>query len=268
MQANLADLKHVQDLAQAAVATVHDEPIHYAVVPDAYKVVSLAEMQFSERPQRKKGVSALHDAESFCQYFNRFADPNSVIFVDTEALSFTGVLNYHEALEGVPRFGDFRCSFFLRETEPWKLWKGGNAKQMSQVAFAQFIEENLSDILSPPAAAMRELSRDLQVKSDVEFQQATRLANGQTKLVYKEELKATIGSGSQEVPEEFTIRLALYQGQAPRDIKLRLRLRLASGKLSMWWEIPRLEEILHEEMDLAASKIKEACSAPTFYGKP
>lgn len=268
MQADNADVKFIADLSNAVAQPVTSEPIHYAVVPEGHKVESLYAYQFSERPQRKKGDVSLFDAESFCGYFNRFKDAESVIFVDQDAMSFLGVLNYHESNNGAPRHGDFRCSFRLRETEPWKRWKAGHEKPKSQVDFAKFIEDNLADIYSPPAAAMLELSRDLQVHSEVEFHQATKLSNGQTKLAFREQIKATIAEGSQEVPEKFTIRLALFQGQDVRDIELRLRLRLTGGKLTMWWEIPRLEEMLLQEMDSAAAKIKDACDSPVFYGKP
>lgn len=268
MQADNADVQFVADMSKAVAQPVTVEPVHYAIVPEGHKLESLLNFQFSERPQRKKGSAALFDAESFCGYFSRFKDANSIIFVDQDAMSFRGVLNYHEEENGAPRHGDFECSFKLRETEPWKRWKAGHEKPKNQVDFARFIEDNLADIYAPPAAAMLELSRDLQVHSEAEFQSANKLSNGQTKLVYSEQIKATIGQGTQEVPDKFTIRLAIFHGQAVRDIELRLRLRLSGGKLSMWWEIPRLEEILLSEMDSAASKIKDACGAPMFYGKP
>lgn len=276
MEANQADVKFVADLSAKANTTTlfQQEREHFIVIPAGMEIRSVRDFQFAEPPLKKEGSITVRDVPSFAEYFNRFADADSLIFADPKAHSFTGIIDYHCAAAGAARPTRHKVSLTLEKTERWKLWHGSNRKPMNQEEFATFIEDNLAEIFAPkdqptmPAAAdMLEISRTLEASTAHTFKSATNLKNGQRTLVYQEQVNGVAGPNSDmTIPDEFCIRVPIFLGQDPVVVRCRLRFRINSGKLSMWYDMLLVDEILRVEFETARKGVEESCKRTVILG--
>lgn len=273
MQADTQDMKTLVEALQknAAPVVVNAETRHFAFVPEGMSVVSLEQFQDAEPKLRKQGRVEVFDVSSFAAYFNRFADEDSLIFGSPEKVSFTGVIDYHREKEGEARPCKHLVYLKLRETERWLTWKGANKKPMEQAVFAQFIEDNRADIYAPdgsnyPASAdMVEIARTLEATGGFQFAQATNLKTGERRISYVEATQATAGpSQSMTIPDEFIVRIPIFLNQPPVEVRCRLRFRISGGKLSMWFDMIRVDEMLNEEFTKAAAAVEKLAGRPVL----
>jgi uncharacterized protein YfdQ (DUF2303 family) len=161
----------------------------------------------------------------------------------------------------------------LLTTKRWQTWFGANKNSMPQEAFATFIEDNLADIWTPegsklpPAAAMLEISRTLEATSSYNFAQQTNLKNGKRTLRYNETILATAGPGEEmSIPDKFCIKVPIFLNQAPVEVECRLRFRINGGKLVMWFDMVRVDEMLAAEFERARLGVQEATGAEILLG--
>jgi uncharacterized protein YfdQ (DUF2303 family) len=230
------------------------------VIPNDMKVVSLAEFVYndrSERPIRMKGTVKVLDGDSFLKYWNLFSDANSRVFADEEKESVLAILDYHgSGSDGAPRWGQHRIEINLRKAREWNIWKGQSGKKVTQMDFAEFLEDNAPDIVDPPAATMLEVARDLKATTDGSFNSSFEQKNGSVNFKYSEETKGTYGKQNVEVPDSFKVSIPVHIGGDRITITARLRYRVNAGKLVLWFDLLRAEEIEHKAFLQIEEKIK------------
>lgn len=245
--------------------------VPFVVIPSDCKVESLANLvynDFSDRPHRKKAAVKVLDAASFIEYYTLFSDENSRVFADETTAKVLAVLDYHGAGDNAPRWGQHRLSLDLRYSEEWSRWTKANGTKKTQIEFAEFIEDNTPDIQSPPAATMLELAREMAAKTEVDFSSAIRMSNGQVQLKYTEQVKGTYGSGNVEIPEEFVIGIPVFVGTPRVAIRARLRYRLVSGKLTIWYDLLRHDAVQREAFLAVLAGIKDGLTVTIINGSP
>jgi uncharacterized protein YfdQ (DUF2303 family) len=215
----------------------------------------------------------VEDVAGFAAYFLRYSDEDSIIFGDPTNFTFHGVMDYHRNKDGEARLGRHTVTLLLRTTKRWQTWLQANKKNMPQEEFATFIEDNLADIWSPeglklpPAAAMLEISRTLEATSTYNFAQQTNLKSGQRTLQYRETIQATAGpSEEMSIPDKFAIKVPIFLNQAPVEVECRLRFRINGGKLTMWFDMVRVDEMLAAEFERARLGVQEATGAEILLG--
>jgi len=271
-------LEYVAGLAtgQNQLQVHANEPEHFAVVPKGAELVSLAQFQFAEPPVRKTGDVKVRDVKSFGFYFTRFFDEHSMIFANPKEFKFVGMLDYHEAGSiGEARRKRHKVTLQLETTERWKTWNGKDKTPMPQEDFATFIEDNLADIYAPddeptlpPAAVMLEVSRSLEASTNYNFKQATNLKNGQRQIQYSETINGSAApNGDMTIPDEFMLRIPIFLNQPVVHVRCRLRFRISGGKLSMWFQMIRVDELLAEEFEKAREAVFEATSVEVVLGE-
>lgn len=245
--------------------------IPFAVIPAGAQLQSLEAFVFNEHadhPERVKASVSVLDPESFIEYYTLFHDPNSRIFADESSIKVVGVLDYHGALEGGPRWCQHRVTLTLRQSEEWKIWLGRNNKPFTQMEFAEFLEQNAIDITNPAPAAMIDVARDLEGKTEVEFGGGARTDNGQIRFKYSENVKATVSGGQVDVPERFTITIPAFVGGVRVPMAALLRYRVKEGKLSLWYTLIRPEEVMRQAFLTARGQIAQALTATIINGVP
>lgn len=245
--------------------------VPYAVIPSNCKVEDLSRLIFNdhaERPERKNGTVTVLDGVSFCEYYTLFSDENSRTFADETKSRILAVLDYHEAHDAGPRWGRHRLDLPLRYSPEWTAWKAKDAKNQTQVEFAEFIEDNTPDIVSPDAATMREIALDLSAKSDVNFASGIRLANGQVQLAYNETIVGTFGKGQMEIPERFTISIPVHVGAERVEMTVRLRYRINSGRLAFSYHLFRPEAVERAAFVSVRQSIEQALQIRIINGTP
>lgn len=228
--------------ANAGIQTIDGMP--FVVVPEGYKAAAIEE--FLSVPARRRGNTVFRDAASFCAAVALHAKEGaSLLYGNPLAPSFKAVFNDHGT--GAPGWRDHTATYSCPQSVEWKLWMGANKRQMNQEAFAQFIEDNAPDCVTPDAATMIEISRTLEAKKKVNFASAVRLSNGESELSYEEEISGTASKGKLKVPETFSIGIAVLEGGPRYAVHARLRYRIADkGVLTLWYDLDRPHKVLED----------------------
>ena len=247
--------------------------VPFAVIPNDCKVEDLTKFlhnQYADKPHRKVGTVKVLDAASFIEYYTLFSDENSRVFADETKSTILAVLDYHGAGDGGPRWGQHRVQLDLRKSPEWGAWMGANgvAHKMNQMDFAEFVEDNAPDIVTPDSATMREMATTLQAKTDVDFASAIRTSSGAAQFKYTENVKGSYGSGNVDIPEQFIIRIPVYVGTERVALTARLRYRLLSGKLTIWYDLLRADQVERSAFMTTLGAIKDGLKTTIINGVP
>ncbi len=268
-------ISEVTVLARESAIPVTTEPIHYVVVPEGCDVQSLINYQYPEGmpPTRRKAKATFFDAMSFCTYVELYQDDRTRIFANPNTSTFLGVLDYHGAGDASVRraeFCDHTASYPMILSDQWKIWTGRNHPyQFSQVDFAEFLEDNTKDLLTPNAATFLEIAQDLKANTEVNFESKVKRTNGNVQMRYQETTTTQVGAaGTMEVPEIFSIRIPVYYGEEAIVISARLRFRISSGKLTFSYKLDRPTEMLKEAFEKAVTAIAETLKTAVLLGTP
>jgi len=191
-----------------------------------------------ERPLRIEANRVLGDVESFIAYYNRFATEDSIIECDIDKAKFLATIDYHK-ISGQADNRDHKATYNCPLTEEWKNWKENDGREMSQVNFARFIEQNQKTIIDPVGADMLEMTKTLESNKTVNFKSGTRLDNGETQFVFEETISSKAGqSGKLKIPQQITIGVRLFQNGDAYKLDALFRYRITGeGQLTMWYEL-------------------------------
>lgn len=209
------------------------------------------------RPPHVKARPLFFDIASFVQYVTRYRDGDTAIFVDRATATLTAVLDYHQPTEDTlsitvngARWGHHVATFMARPTREWSTWTNHNGKRKSQLEFAEFLEDNLADVASPPGAWIYEIARSLEASKSASFLSGIRLTDGQSQLRYEETITAKAGEkGHLEIPERFVLGLAPFEGAERFEVVARFRYRITDGKLQLWFDLLRPHKVLEAAFD-------------------
>lgn len=196
-------------------------------------------------PLRKRGTVKVFDAVSFNAILadNAGAGEATIyIYRDVDAPAIVGVLNGNTK-EGAG-WGDFRVEIGFRFTPQWKKWKAIDGQMLPQVQFAEFVDDNLGDIVTPTGADMLEIAQYLSATRSVDFKSGVRLSSGQIQLQNVENLEAKVGAGQIAIPETITLGIAPVYGLPPFRVDARFRYRIEGGKLKLGIKLQRTEDIM------------------------
>ena len=270
---NEKTVEAIAKLARQALApvTITANGIPFALVPQDCKIEDLTKFVyngFNEHPHRKQGTVKTLDVASFCEYFAAFMDEHSRIFADETKQQILGVLDYHGAGDNAPRWCQHRVELTARLCEEWNEWTGKDGVKFNQQDFAEFMEDNAPDILTPDAATMLEMARSLSAKTEAEFASAIRIANGSVQFKYNENVKGVFGAGNLEIPEAFVIGIPVFIGSERVRLTARLRWRINGGKLSFWFDLLRRSAILRDAFLNLRDGIAETLKRTIINGTP
>lgn len=208
------------------------------VVPKGYDVTlppQGAIEKWAGQPIRKTGQYAFGEADSFIRYFNEHKVDDSRIFasVECDEAKFWAILNFHGAQAS---FNDHYARFDLSPTREWTEWMDQDNVDMTQAAFAAFLEDRTELFTDPKGADLLELVQTLEGKADVRINQAIKLQNGTIKISYDEDVQLRgVGSGQQagtmEIPAVLNVSIQPFEGVGFYPLKARLRYTIAERKI-------------------------------------
>lgn len=219
----------------------------------------------SQTPKRIRQTVQLSDHPSFCRYVSDFKSEETVIFaeVSNDGGTFTAVLDYHH---GEPSWCTHKAIFTPEKSENWKRWLSQNGKQMGQTEFALFLENNTPDVVTPAGADLLQIINEFEVEGSLNFQRVQRLSNGTVKFSFQNEQKAKAGDLS--VPEVFTLRFPLFNGEPMTVLTARLRYRLGSGgELKVWFELVNPHVAVREGLQSLVERVATGTAIAPLMGK-
>jgi uncharacterized protein YfdQ (DUF2303 family) len=233
-------------------------------------------------PPRKRGTLQMHDVDSFIATLKRYgslATMNVYLDVDYAAnkVAAVGIFNDHEDGSGAPGWRDFRCTFAPRFSEEWKRWTANNGPKNAkeQVGFAQFMEENIGDIASPPdsklptGADMLAFITTLTETRKVKYGSGVNLQNGMVQIEFIEEGDNST-KGKLEIFREFAIGVRPFFNGDAYQVRAYLRYRIDrnTGAIAFWYELQRHDKALEDASKAVIEKIKAEAGAAVVFGKP
>lgn len=259
-------------------------------VPKGINLVSVKKFidEYRTRPERCEGTAKLGDLESFIAHANRFKDAGSAIFAsdNPRSPSLTSVLDYHEGADGQPRFGKHRGFYAFPLSEEWRRWVAAGQQKMTQAQFAEFIEENIVNVIDPAAAGekaldfartvgaelggpqrLMEMSRGLKLRVSSHMQSAVTLSSGEVQFFYGTEHQDERGQPL-KVPTAFVAALRVFQGGAYYQVPVRVRYRAKDGEITWSIDLQRLDVIFEDAFGEAKKRAADETSLPLFVGTP
>lgn len=242
--------------------------VEVILAPNNLKMFDLQDIddRTRERPRFLSQVVETHSAESFINYFNRFANKDSsAIFIDRITTRFTGIIDYHNSSDE-PARTLHRVIYNAPKTDAANKWLGNNNEKMSQEDFALFIEDSQREILEPNAAEMLEIAASLKSTKNVDFKSGIRLDNGQVQFQYTETLNGQAGvNGQLSIPEKIKLALTIYKGGAPYEMEARFRYRITPTGLCMWYTLISPELYINDAIDDIEKVVTEKSVTTNIY---
>lgn len=236
----------------------------FVLVPEDHKILSLE--AFLPIPSRKVGAPSFTHAKSFCEYVNQQKSEESRLYV-VNPTQMVAVLNHHgKANAG---WWDHRATFTLTKTPEWLTWNQNNTVNKTQRDFAQFIEDNSLDIEEPKGTELLDLvrtvkaSQSLDVVGEIdeknETVSGTFLVTARNKAGAKQEM---------ELPGEFRILVAPYEGGERLSVRARLRLQLCAPKFMLRYELVRAQQIEKEALNQIVAGVTKEIDMVAWFGTP
>jgi uncharacterized protein YfdQ (DUF2303 family) len=227
-------------------------------------VANLAQEKL-DKPRHLAAAPVFHDVKAFIDYVNQFKLEKSHLFYDDQG-RFVCVLDYHQSTV-VPFHGDHTATLELLRSPEWKTWIGSSEKQMEQQAFAEFIEDNARDVLTPGPAKMMAVATGLQATVGATFRQAINQANGTIQVQWDEQVAGSVRGSNEEIPTEFSVGLRPFMGVSRYPIDCRLRYRLASGNLRLHYKAMHTIAVTEAALEAIVKRIADETAIAPALGK-
>lgn len=264
MEDNLKNLlNRALEVGAAQSKVVEVSGCAHALVPSGYTMqplyAAIAEHldRRAEFPRRKEITVNVTEPASFLDYWDQHAEDDSRVYAYASSGKISACFDEHGGPEKQARWRKHWCCLQLKKSEEFETWLKSNRKPVDQTTFAEFLEDNAPDITEPASATFIECARDLKAKSDVTFESKVNMSSGAATFAYKENVTGTWSNGSIEIPERFKIRIQVYVGLEPVVIEARMRYRINSGKLTMWYDLYRISAMEREAFENVILMIEE-----------
>ena len=244
--------------------------LHYVVIPEGYEIQY--GLPTAQKPPRPKALVRLRDTASFIRYFNDHKAPRSRVYASMEPASFLAVFDEFLDSDGVDDnidetadWREFRASFEVPASREWKLWHKANKTPMGQLAFAEFLQDNLPDVVTPDGTELLEMALKFEASQSGSFIAAQRLQDGSHNLAWKADNNA---SGSVKLPEQITLSIPVFENDEPTELHARLRYRVKEGTLTLWYELIRPHKVLEAAFRETWARIENDAGAVILLGSP
>ncbi|MFW2024950.1 DUF2303 family protein [Acinetobacter baumannii] len=236
----------------------------FVVVPHGSEVHEFEALL--QRPLTLTQSVNLHTAKDFIAYVSRYADKNSLVFVDVLKGKFKAVLDYHEADQSnkdtgaslLPRHCKHAAHFIAEKTPEFQKVEGNSGRKFSQTEFALFLEDVMPYINQPDAAVLYEIVQTLNAKTNVDFKSGIRTDNGQVQLTYNETIEARAGTaGNLTIPEKIVFGIQVHRGGNHYALPARFRYRIKEGTIVFWYDLDQLEKAIEKSMEDTVEYIRD-----------
>ncbi|KVO05598.1 phosphopentomutase [Burkholderia ubonensis] len=262
--------------AGASLASIrkhpHDPRSSFALVPEGYRIEEMVEPEYPARPT---GTAKMRDVGSFIALFNRQKRDCSLVYATLEPARFIAVIDDHFPAGdiGGPKMGanwqEQRIDFTVPPSREWRTWTESNRKPMNQLQFAEFIEDNLPDIIQPTGSDMLTMALNFEASKNGRFVSNTRLSDGNVEFTWKEDVESAVGSAGQKLtmPQQIKIRIPVFENSEPVDMDVRVKFRVAEQHLKLWYELVRPHKVLESGFRAIWAEIEDKAKTNILLGQ-
>lgn len=248
----------------------------YVTVPDDYDVHGLEYLL--PAPARKRGVIEITEADSFIFYLTKHGSLDEcVIYAQDQAesgiLNLIAVINDHKS--DAPQWRDHRCLFTPAPSVEWKRWTSKDRGHFSQIEFATWLEDNLSDIANvegmPSGSAILQMALAFEANADKRLRSRLSLQNGGTQFEFVDDEDKDTRT-RMTVFERFTLGIPVFDGgEQPASaytLEARLKYREKDGKVVFWYELIRPDRVFKAAVGETLEYIKSKTGFHVVFGTP
>lgn len=241
--------------------------------------------EYAPLPDRVKGTVALHDLTSFLQECERWKNPSLTVYVNAPCTvehpaTITAVID--DLNVEAPKWREHRLVYAPKLSPRLMAWLGA-ARGMGQEAFAEFIENHLTDVrgraslvelakaksddapnLEPlleaaqmlglhlgTQAELLTLSRGLEATVTQKVKGRPNLQNGSAIFAFEE----SVDTGAVSVPGGFVIEVPVFNGSTNVFILARLRYQIKDGFVTWKVLLHDLDGVCREAVNDLRSEI-------------
>jgi uncharacterized protein YfdQ (DUF2303 family) len=195
------------------------------------------------------------------------------IFLDEEQRTYRAILDYHgggagDETQEFPRWCDHLVTYTAATSPEWNTWIGRDRQAFTQVQFANFLEDNQADVMSPKGAELVEIAKTLEAKADVSYSWVIRLESGAARLHFDETIKGTACAGTVEIPRDLVLRIPVLKNGPVDMVPARFKYRLKDRQLLLWYEIARPEKVIEKNLAIVTAAIEQNTSLAILKGVP
>lgn len=250
------DAQAIIDTAQSAgdpKPLLIDQP-QALIVPEGATVEYPDLRAWRDAPTRITGTYRPATVDAFAAYVTELQGDATTVWVHPTSGAVVGILDDNTA-DG-PGWREHRAELLLATTPEWDYWLAHDGEMQGQEAFAEHIEGGLEEIAQPDGATMLEIAQSFHATSSAAFRQSTRLASGEQRLQYDEEVKAAAGTaGDLTVPTTLKLAISPFVGEEPYAVAARIRFRLNAGRLTLGYRLDRPEAVVRDSLDKVAERL-------------
>lgn len=286
-------LEKLTENSKPEILTVELPPVGAQVllVPEGMKAEGVKSYldQYRKKPERRKGTISALDIDSFASLTNRFKAENSAVFQRSShsennfTASLQAILNYNP--EGPKNDDadnrDHKVEYHFPLSEELKTWLKANKQPFNAKEFAEFLEDNIADLVvaapdkfetkfgdngvpvfATPSKIM-ELSRGIEVRVDERVTQAFRVSDGSFNMQFTTENKDALGAPL-KLPEWFCLGIRVFENGGFFQIPARLRFRVKDGQVAWFYELYRKRDVLTVAFDTACLSAANQTNLPLY----
>ena len=246
-------------LQETRVSFGVDKP--HLLLPEGVKAVDISD--WLPTPARVEADPQFVNAESFAEYVNRFKTGNTLLFSSRGSGRIRAEIDYH-APDGTASWCDHSATLVLTKSEEWNAWTAKNEKQLSQIEFAEFLEDQNHCIIEPDAAKMVEIALNLKSTVDVTFESRVNVQTGGSTFVYKEDVKSA--DAHLTMPNLLCIALPPFVDEKPIYMAVRLRYRINGGKPTFFYRLDRRSRVIDQAVAAVNEKVAQLTGLPVMVG--
>jgi hypothetical protein len=226
----------------------------------------LAESKASKPgPINPCGTLTLLTPESFGRAVVDYRDSRTQVFADNEKSEITAVFDATQSGDGFydrkSGWGQLRAVIGFAESRKLKEWRK-TLEWMSQMEFANFLEDHLEDVLTPTGQELLSIATDLEASSSGGFKGKVNLDNGSVRLSYQDEVETTV-----EVPRSLTLGIPLFEHGDRYKLGARLRFVIQGGSVKFKLLFTNLQDAKEQEFERIVQEIEEKTSQPIYRGR-
>jgi len=241
-------------------------------------------------PDRRRGKILTDDIGSFVDLVNRNKNTDSVVFARCDAsencldAALVSIIDYHPSGSDNDKANncEFRIIYPFPLSSEIKRWVKLNGVRVSQLQFAQFLEDRIIEISTPSEEATRiikglggkcaegiemlELARDLEIYSTSQFKSRQKISSGEYEMKFTSEHKDATGKPI-TIPDYFVIKIPLFSGEIEaKEVIARLRYRIKDNSSVEWFfELYRLDVAFKEQFRQTCAAVKQSTDLPLYF---
>lgn len=250
----------------ATIPPIKDEEGNlHVLVPQGYKLEPIPARD--PRLLRIETAPRFHDVASFIAYVKRYGDDRTRLCAETGKQAsgsayIKAVFDYHKP--GEPQHAAHTALFVPSYSEEWKKWTA--IPPLPQALFAEFVEENRRDIVTPNAAVLLDMVSKFKATKKIEFNSVVYQPNGDVTVGWDERTEGVNGQPV-TMPTSLEIGIPVFFKGPLFKVNVFLRYRLADQKLGFTLKVDRADLTEQTAFDDLTTKVAAETEIEIYMGR-